>query len=197
MSESLAGYLEQLHNRIEADTAPKASSHGTSHKEPDSVDPLFNDVDPAYVIKHEKPEHRIVIFLKAQGFSNREIAERTGMTTTAIGYILKQPWARARLLAEIQSAGRDGVHELLKGAVDDCVLTLIDIQADEKARASDRISASTAILDRFFGKPTQRVESINTNVTASMNDVTKMKQELAEVDSELQRLTGSGASGQN
>jgi hypothetical protein len=156
----------------------------------EEVVPLHNDVAPQYDVKHEKPEHRLAVFLKAQGFSNREIAAKLGMTTVWVGYALKQPWARRMLLKEIQDQGRDGIHELLKGAAPDCVLTLIDIAADEKAKNSDRCCAATAVLDRFLGKPTQRIESTNTNVTTTMNDVKKMQKELEEVELELQRVTG-------
>jgi hypothetical protein len=187
MSDSLLGFeqrLEQMVGSVEVEPRPAAPDQQTPQA-------LFGDREPMYEIKSERPEHRIITFLKAQGLSNREIARRTGFTTTAIGYILKQPWARARLLQEIETAGRDGVHELLKGAVDDCVLTLIDVQGDEKAKHSDRISAANSILDRYFGKPTQRVESINTNVQAKMDDIERMKKELAEVETELSRVTGS------
>src|SRR5262245_42118388 len=39
---------------------------------------LFNDRPPNLRILHEKPEHRVLVFLKAQGLSNTEIAQRTG-----------------------------------------------------------------------------------------------------------------------
>lgn len=175
---------------VDLDARVPADLAGPGSPLPGFPQPLFGNQAPAYDIKHERPEHRVITFLKAQGLSNREIAQRIGFTPTAVGYILKQPWARARLLQEIESAGRDGVNELLKGAVDDCVLTLIDIQGDDKAKTSDRIAASNSILDRFFGKPTQRVESINTNITTKLSDVDKLRKEAAEVDAELARLTG-------
>lgn len=170
--------------------APEAGGLHSSHRKPE---PLFNDQQPLYTIKHERPEHRIIVFLKAQGLSNKEIAERTGFTTMMVGYTLKQPWARERLLREIEQTGRDGVHELLKGSVEDSVLTLIEVQNDEKAKHSDRLAAANSILDRFFGKPTQRVESKNVNIRATAEEVSELEKQLAEVDRELQRVTGHPA----
>ena len=188
-------------SKLEDRAASALTLEGVSKKEPRSVaapslqedrvpEPLFNDVAPQYDIKHEKPEHRLIVFLKAQGFSNREIATKLGLTSVMVGYTLKQPWARIRLLREIEESGRDGIHELLKGAAPDCVLTLIDIAACSNAKDSDRIAASQAVLDRFLGKPTQRVESVNTNVNTTMQDVQRMQSELVEVEAELKRVTG-------
>lgn len=151
---------------------------------------LFCDQPASYNIKHERPEHRVIVFLKAQGMSNKEVSERTGFTTVMIGYVLKQPWARVRLLQEITEMGRDGMAEILKGAAVDSVLTLLDVRDSEKSRPSDKIAAANSLLDRYLGKPTQRVESINTNVNASMCDVKKMQAELVEVEAELTRVTG-------
>lgn len=198
-------YLQQLGAAVDEEPSGVGSGDGGAPASAAKVDrragpelagepePLFNDQDPLYTIKHERPEHRIIIFLKAQGLSNREIAERSGFTPTMIGYTLKQPWARRRLLREIETTGRDGVHELLKGSVEDSVLTLIDVQNDEKAKASDRMAAANSILDRFFGRPTQKVETTNLNIKATADDVRQLEEQLVEVDKEMQRLTGAPA----
>jgi transcriptional regulator with XRE-family HTH domain len=155
----------------------------------ESEDALFNSKDPNLVIRHEKPEHRIVIFLKAQGKSNREIAARTGMTEAWVSQILRQPWARARLLTEIREAGRDGVNELLKGAVADSILKVIEIR-DTAEKESDQLSAAKDILDRFLGKPTQRVESHNTNLNITPKDMSELDREIADIEAEIGRVTG-------
>lgn len=193
MNDVLPGYFEQLEATQSASAEPRPAGSETAASEAgyaSAENRLFGDQNPSYTVKHERPEHRIIIFLKAQGHSNVEIATLTGFTTVMVGYVLKQPWARMRLIHEIEQSGRDGVHELLKGAVNDCVLTLIDIAGDQEAKRSDRIAASNSVLDRYLGKPTVRVESTNTNVTATMSDVKKMQDELATVEAELQRVTG-------
>ena len=118
-------------------------------------DALFNDRQPHYEIKHQKPEHRIVIFLKAEGNTNREIARITGMSEVAISNILRQPWARTQLLDEINKAGRNEVVEIFKGAAADVAQTMVDIVNNPEAKSADKISASHLILDRLFGKATQ------------------------------------------
>lgn len=184
MSNTAEQYLADLGQRVAASGETEDSLAGGGY------DPLFGDRPAHHLLQREHPTHRMIVFLKAQCLSNREIGERLGHKEDTVSNVLRQPWARARLLKEIEQTGRDGIQELLKGAAPDCIMTLIDIARDEKARNSDRVSAANSIVDRFLGKPTQRVESINTNVSATMGDVSKMQAELAEVERELARVTG-------
>ena len=118
-------------------------------------DALFNDRPPHYDIKHQKPEHRTIIFLKAEGNTNIEIARVMGMSAVAISNILRQPWARIQLLEEINKAGRNEVVAIFKGAAADVAQSMVDIIQSEDTKASDKISAGHLILDRLFGKATQ------------------------------------------
>lgn len=149
----------------------------------DGPDALYNDKLAPLRLKKEKPEHRIIVLLKAQGYSNKEIAERMGMTSVAVGYILRQPWCRERLLAEINSSGRDAVNELLRGAVADAVLTLIDVA--QNGKPSERVTAANSVLDRYYGKPTQRVETDNTHHFATVEELDRQIKSLEEQEQAL------------
>lgn len=152
-------------------------------------DALYNSKAPNLAILHEKPEHRVIIFLKAQGLSYREISDRTGHTIPWISQVLRQPWARARLVKEIQSAGRDAVQELIKAAAEDSVFTLIEQRDNEKAKPAERINAANSLLDRFLGKPTQKVESHIT--TSNLKTIEDLERQLKDVEAEEKRLTGN------
>lgn len=149
-------------------------------------DALFNSKEPNLAVKHEKPEHRIVLFLKAQGLSNREISERTGYTQPWISQLLRQPWARERLIKEISSQGRDAVSEVIKAAAEDSVWTLIDVR-DTAPRPSDKLAAANSLLDRFLGKPTQKVEQTLKELPA---DPAALQKELELLRQEESRLRG-------
>jgi len=139
-------------------------------------DALHNDRAPHYGIKHQKPEHRIVILLKAQGNSNKEIAEVTGMSAVAVANILRQPWARKQLVEEINSAGRNEVVQMFKGAALEVAEQVISIVKNPESRDSDKISASHLILDRLFGKPNQPMEvNLNDSSLKSMSDEQLLK----------------------
>jgi lambda repressor-like predicted transcriptional regulator len=119
---------------------------------------LHNARDPFYNIKREKAEHRVVCFLKAEGFTNKEIAEKTGLTTVTISNVLRQPWAQQQVLQIIHENGGDAVRQLLVTTGLKAVQRLVVEMDNEEARPSERIVAADKILDRLYGKPNQPIE---------------------------------------
>lgn len=149
---------------------------------------LFNDRPPNLRILHEKPEHRVLIFLKAQGLSNTEIAQRTGYQVAWIGQVMRQPWVRQRLVEEMQTAGVDAVQTVIKSAALDSVWRLIEERDNDKARSSERTAAANSLLDRFLGKPTQHVETkadITTHDSSTLEQIDKRIADLAAEESRL------------
>lgn len=150
---------------------------------------LYNDRQPNLAVLSEKPEHRIVIFLKAQGMSNNEIAKRTGYTYPWVSQLLRQPWARLRLVEEITASGRNAVEEMLKSAAEDSVYTLISERDNANAKPAERISAANSLLDRFLGKPTQKVEQ--TIKTGKLDTLDDTERELLALEQEEARIRGT------
>lgn len=139
-------------------------------------DKLYNDRDPHYLIKHQRPEHRVMILLKAQGNSNKEIAQTLGVSAVSVANVLKQPWARKQLLEEINKAGRNEVIQVFKGAALDVAEAVVGIVNDPEARDSDKISASNLILDRLFGKATQPMDiNLDGSKLKTMSDAELLK----------------------
>lgn len=122
------------------------------------VIPLHNPADPRHTLKREKLEHRVIIYLKSQGMTYGEIAQRTGYCKATVANVCKQPWARSIILAEITKAGRDQVETVLQGEALESVLKLIDIRDSEKAPVETQRKAANDILDRVYGKPNQPVQ---------------------------------------
>lgn len=91
---------------------------------------LYNMKRPSCGVEivHEKPEHRIILFLKAQGHSHTEIAKITGYTIPWISQIVRQPWARERLMRILTEQGEDAVQAVLRGEVLNSVFTLIEVR---------------------------------------------------------------------
>lgn len=133
---------------------------------------LFNRKDPFYFVKQEKPHHRYMLHLAAQGFTVKEIAEQTGFTPVAVNNILRQPHAQALLVDEISrhSTRDEEVFELVTKQVTSAVKVLASIMNDEEARGSDRISAARELLDRKYGKPNQPVTHKETVDLDSLSD---------------------------
>jgi hypothetical protein len=165
----------------------------SGNEKPD--DDFFNAKDPNIAIKHESPLHRMMCYLKAQGLSNREIAVRTGKSETWVSQVLRQPWARDRVKEEMKAAGQDAIQTVITAAAMDSVYKLIEIRDNEKAKPSEQLAAANSLLDRFMGKPTQKIESEN-KTTIQTTDVAELQAELATAEAELKRR-GISAGGVN
>jgi hypothetical protein len=143
---------------------------------------LFGSEDnpPNFAIIHEKPEHRLIVYLKAKGLSNKEVADRTGYTQAWICQLCRQPWFRLRLVSELKEAGLDQVTEILRSSVVDSIFTILEIRDDETAPKAVRKACADSLLDRWLGKPTVHIQRDDDRLPSSP--------EIAAVDAELQQL---------
>ena len=194
-STPLASTSQSCAVLLENDTKPRLGRPVGLETTPDTAQTvpegeLFNDRPPLVVIKTEKPEHRLVILLKAQGYSNLEIAEKIGYTPVMVSQILRQPWARKRLLEEMNASGRTEIAKILAASAADSVFTLIELRDSEDAKPTDRIRAATTLLEHFIGRPTEHVEhSVSTAPPiAALADIDA---ELAAIAKEEQELKGN------
>lgn len=146
---------------------------------------LHNDRPPNLGIVHEKPEHRVIVYMKAQGLSNTEVAERTGYGIAWVGQICRQPWFRLQLVNELREAGVDQIHSVLKASALDSVWTLIDIRDDKEAPKAVRKACSDSLLDRYLGKATQRIESDNVPPPPANSELGKLDAEIKRLESQL------------
>ena len=148
----------------------------------ENPDALYRARDPNLAVISEKPEHRIMCYLKAQGKSNNEIAELVHRTPPWVSQVLRQPWARDRILTIIKESGKDAVDVLLQSTTVDSVVRLIEERDNPKAKPAERINAANALLDRALGKAVQRVESHNTNehINLTVSDLVAQDRALSE-----------------
>ena len=146
----------------------------------ESGDKLYGDRMPETTILREQPHHRMMIYLHASGASQEDIAEQTGYTKAYVGQVLRQPWARTRLLQILNDCGKDRVKHFLTHEVAPSLEVLREIRDDKQARETARLTAANSILDRALGKPTVHVETDNTN--------RNVPQDMARLDQELKML---------
>jgi len=149
-------------------------------------DGLYNDADrPAnFAVIHEKPEHRLIVYLKSQGLSNNEIATRTGYSPAWVSQITRQPWFRLRLVQELKAAGIDAVQTAIKGSALDSVFTLVDIRDDPTAPKAVRKACCDSLLDRFLGKPKQPLEH-DVPALPSSTEISALTRQIDEIDEQL------------
>jgi hypothetical protein len=150
----------------------------------DSPDRLHGDSMPETTLLTEKPVHRMMVYLSASGASADDIATQTGYTAASVRQVLKQPWARQRLVQILNETGRDRVAHFLKNQVAPSLETLQEIRDDTTKAAAARITAANSILDRALGKATIKIES-DTTTRNVPGEVARIDSELAAVRKQL------------
>lgn len=181
LSEQAVAVNDQLYPQSELKDSEIAKEYENSpHR-------LYNDTKPNFAIKHERPEHRMMVYMKAQGLSNGDIARHFGYTEPWTSQVLRQPWARKMLVDVLQTSGVEAVQGALQTSALDSVFKLIDLRDDPKAPYNVQANCAINILDRILGKPTQKIESSST-VTHVSQDVAEVEKELATIDAELARI---------
>jgi hypothetical protein len=150
------------------------------------VKSMFSPREPYYAIKHQRLEHMTVIYLKAQGLTNTEIAAQTGWTTVAISNLLRQPWAQEQVLEIVHQNGGNAVQQCLNANALKAVQRLVREMDNDDARPSERIVAADKLLDRLYGKPNQPIEH-------RAGDTSQMSDE--ELEAIVKRGTSPGGEG--
>jgi len=149
------------------------------------IDGLFED-KPAYQsIKHEKPEHRLMLWLRLQGHNAKEIAAITGYTPEHVRTVCKQSWFREAFCRFSTAVGSDAVQTLLESHATQAVENLITL-ADSAVSENVRLAANDKILDRLRGKPTVKVETRTAaSLDVTVTDVAKLLEEQSRLQQEL------------
>lgn len=145
-----------------------------------SADRLHGDTMPSVTIARETPFHRLMIYAHASGKSVQEIALQTGYSAAQVSAVLRQPWARQRLLQLLKETNMDAIQHFHDTEVMPSLEVLREIRDDAQEKASSRIVAANSILDRALGKPLQQVKTDNTN--------RNVPDDMARLDAELDAL---------
>lgn len=119
----------------------------------DKAPRLAHAFDPHQDIKHEKAEHRLMVLLKAAGYSNAEICKETGFTPFTVSNVMKQPWAERMILERIHGTA-DKAMQVLQDAAEAAAKRLVSLAENAKNDEVKR-KANNDILDRKYGKPNQ------------------------------------------
>ena len=154
---------------------------------------FHNARNPSRTIQTERPEHRMILFMKAQLLSNKQIAEELGLTPGTVSEVVRQPWFRLSLARRMEDAGGDILRKTLEGVALDCVYNLITIAngQQEGAKVADIRAANDSLLDRFLGKATQRVEQFDGGKVPTTNEIESLDRQLEETRQEVARLSGA------
>jgi hypothetical protein len=148
---------------------------------------LAGDGDPNLAILRERPEHRLMLYLKAAGHSNADIAKMTGYSYNHVCQIVRQPWFREAFVELAHEEGVSVVDAFLQGEVIDSLEVLKSVRDDPEAKDSDRITACREFLDRALGKPVAFVKTENRNVAVSAES-DQLDREINTIEEQLKTV---------
>jgi hypothetical protein len=92
---------------------------------------------------------------------------------------------------EMFNEDSDGLYSMLQEEALASLQVLADIRDDLNAPASARVASAVNLADRFFGKPTQRVETFDGGKAPALKDVEALDKEIAKTNEELKLLENS------
>lgn len=152
-------------------------------KLPESLKKFFNH--DAYKLadnpnQRERPVHRVIMFLAAQGMSNVEIAFKVGVTPTTVSRLMRQPWFKKRVVDIVNSQGLDPVKEIIRGAALDSVYKIIELR-DKASSENVQMKSAFDLLDRYLGKSVQPVAEDK----VSISDEARLDAEIAELQKQV------------
>lgn len=146
---------------INSEDGAANTSATTSEPEEMAVPKFWNQDSrkPQYEIKVERPEHRAICILAAQGLTSTEIAEQTGYTTACIQNVRKQEWAQSYIAHLMEKTGRKAVMSELQGAAKEAAELIIKSIRGELMgqKPADRCKDAHKLLDRLYGTAPQIV----------------------------------------
>lgn len=188
----------QLFKQTEENMAPKRLAQELGES-------FHGQKEPNLEIKTERPEHRFIAYLRAQGKSVLEIflhfggqvdVQRKPISGTGeysyawLSQICRQPWFQARVVAIMQDAGLDIVQKTLEMEVLPSIQKLVELR--ECGVKPVEKSAADSLLDRFLGKPTQKIETEQTIKHGRLeDDAEKITSELEAVEAQIRALGGN------
>lgn len=124
------------------------------------VDTLFGTTPSYLVIKKERPEHRMMLWMRLQGQKPDEIAAALRVSKQTVYIVQKQPWFQDAFCKLSKEMGKDAVQAYLRGEVMPALERTIDLAKTADSDAV-KLAANKEILDRFLGKSVVKAEVKN------------------------------------
>lgn len=178
--------LSQDNTRKESPYRPGPGAQ--QYSDPDS---LFGDSLSYHLYKKEKPEHRLMLWLRLQGHNIKETAALTGYTPQTVSQVCKQPWFREAFCKLASEMGKDAVQTYLEGEVLPALQRTVEL-ANSSSSDAVKLAANREVLDRFLGKSTVKVETKHSgSIDSVVYDAQKLMDENARIEEQL-RARGIG-----
>lgn len=156
------------------------------------TDGLSGVPPPPLELKKENSNHRIMLYLAAQGFNCSEIAGITDYSPQQVSTVMRQEWFQQQLARLLEESGKPVIDQLLQSEAKNSLNVLLELRDNKNTPSNTRAQCAFNILDRVLGKPTQKTESVNHNFNrTSTMTMEQLEVEEARLAAEELRLRGA------
>lgn len=144
------------------------------------------------MLKELKSQHRNIIQMSFNGYSNNEIAERLGMAHTTVSTILRSPLGQAYLNG-LQDRAHEATLDVRKKLVSlnraalDTFEHLLDSRSRKAVPASVQFNAAKDVLDRNGYKAPDR---LNIDMTLQTKTDEELDAEIAAIEASMNKAQG-------
>lgn len=118
---------------------------------------LFNDVDPQHLYTKENLDHRFIVELRIARKNVKEIVAITEKCELTVRNVLKQPWARERILAAWKEAS-DKDLEAVFAEKAYAAVERIEYLAEHAESEQVKSQNNQYLVNRYLGTPTSKME---------------------------------------
>lgn len=120
-------------------------------------DALHGDVDSKQERQYEKPIHRIMQDMAMEGYTAVEIARATDRSPGTVANILRQPWARKRMIEASKKNVKDTLSAVLEQLAVPTLNEIVELGNNPETPAATKLACKQEVLNRFLGRPTQPI----------------------------------------
>ena len=90
-------------------------------------------VGPEHSLHRESPKARAMLYMKARGMQNKEIAVALGLHPSTVGRTSRQLWFVENLAKLLHARGIDSIDELLKAQVPEALSIALELMRESKS----------------------------------------------------------------
>jgi len=171
-------------------------------------DLLHGATRPPYILQQERPEHRFLVFLYAQGMGTKDIFIQLGgewdktrnapvSGTGQYSYqhlhtIRRQAWFQTKLVQYMEECGKDVIRSKFEAELMPSIEKVIEIRDNSNAPVALQLRAAESLIDRFLGKPIQQVQALPVaSVDRYEKDAADLVRETEAIEAELKNLNAA------
>jgi hypothetical protein len=143
---------------------------------------LYGDTPTWEEFKKEKPVHVTMAAMAGAGYTADEIAKFTGYNEHHVRKVLRQPFARERMIGMAEKNSREEIKAFLEKETMPSLEVIRDLRDNPQVAPAVRGSMANLLVERFLGKAVQPIDP-------NAKPVSEMKDEdlKADVESILQQ----------